>query len=147
MKRINLFGLALVSFVMFSCGNDNSNADTTVEEEVAVEETIVEEETEVVSQAEVPNFENEDLAEFAGDFGAYMDKAIALMKAGDMEGLESLEEEGKALQEKGENLKEGVSDSDKTLLEEYLKGKAMEMLSASGLDKLGEKMQEEMTKE
>jgi hypothetical protein len=69
------------------------------------------------------------------------------MKEGDMEGLEALNEEGEALQKQGEALKDNVSEEDKALLEEYLKGKAMEMLAASGLDKLGEKLQEEMSKE
>ncbi|MFT4968577.1 MAG: hypothetical protein ACI9O4_000307 [Chitinophagales bacterium] len=76
-----------------------------------------------------------------------MDKAVDLLKAGDMEGLAALEEEGKVLQEKGETLKGNLSETEKAMLEEYLKGKAMKMLSASGLDKLGENMEESLTKE
>lgn len=142
MKKINLLGLALVSFVMFSCGSDAP----AVEEEVAVEE-VVEEVVEEAASSDIPSFESEELTAFATEFDTYMDKALDLMKQGDMEGLQALEEEGKALQEMGENLKDNVSDADKAQLEEYLKSRAMEMLSASGLDQLGDKMQEELTKE
>lgn len=131
-----------MAVVLFSCNNAEAPTET-VEEEVVVEEVEVVEETAVTS-ATVPNFESEELTAFTEEFTVYFDKSIALLKAGDMEGLAAMDEEGKALQEKGEALKDQVSEADQAMLEEYLKGKAGEMLSASGLDKLGEKMQEEM---
>tara|TARA_B100000497_G_C7656844_1_gene395401 strand:- start:643 stop:822 length:180 start_codon:yes stop_codon:yes gene_type:complete len=40
-----------------------------------------------------------------------------------------------------------VSEKDKALLEVYLKGKAIKMLSACGLDQLGDKIEKSLTKE
>lgn len=133
---------ALMAVVLFSCNNEAPTEE--VVEEVVVEEVI--EEEVATPSAGIPNFENAELAEFTAEFGAYFDKSMELLKAGDMEGLAALEEEGKALQERGEALKNEVSEADKALLEEYLKGKATEMLSASGLDKIGEKFEKESTK-
>lgn len=149
MKKIHLFLLAVIGLFMFACNNDAPQEEEVVEETPVeeVEEVVTETEEVEASSVELPDFENEDLQEFAQAFDTYMDKAITLMKAGDMEGLEALNEEGEALQQKGEELKDNVSEEDKALLEEYLKEKAMEMVSASGLDKLGEKLQEEMSKE
>lgn len=147
MKKIHLFFLAVFSLFMFACNNDAPQEEEVIEEAPVEEvEEAVTEEVEA-SNVELPSFESKELQDFAEAFDTYMDKAIALMKEGDMDGLEALNEEGEALQKQGEALKDNVSEEDKALLEEYLKEKAMEMVSASGLDKLGEKLQEEMSKE
>ena len=71
---------------------------------------------------------------------------MALLIAGDQEGLAALRPEGKALIAKSDDLKNSVSEADKALLEEYLKGKATEMLAVTSLDKVGEKIEKESMK-
>lgn len=140
MKKMNLLFVSLLTFLMFSCSNETPTEDVGTD---TVEEVLEEAEIEV-SGGELPNFENKELAAFTQEFNVFFNKSMALLKAVDMEGLAALDEESKALQIKGEKIKDQVSEVDKALLEEYLKGRAGEMLSASGLDKLGEKMKEEM---
>lgn len=140
MKKINLLLFALIAVILFSCNN------TTESTEEVVEEVSVEEVVKLAPAPGIPNFESADLTAFTEDFSIYFDKSMELLKAGNMEGLAALEPEGKALHARSETLKNTVSEGDKALLEEYLKGKATEMISASGLDKLGEKIEKESTK-
>lgn len=142
MKKINLVLIAFVAVILFSCNN-------TAETEEVVEDASAEEvvkTVEAVGSPEIPNFESTELRAFTEEFAVYFDKSMALLRAGDMEGLAALESEGKALQEKGDALKNTVSEGDNALLENYLKNKATEMLSASGLDNMNEKFEEESTK-
>lgn len=142
MKKIYLV-LAVLALGFTACNKQAPATEEVTEEttETVVEEPVVEETT---SSTELPAFESEELTAFATEFDAYFDKSMELLKAGDMEGLAALEEEGKALQEKGELLKDAVSEADQALFEDYLKGKAEEMLKASGLDQMMEKAAEEM---
>ncbi|MEJ6695366.1 MAG: hypothetical protein QNK51_06030 [Chitinophagales bacterium] len=145
MRKINLLGLIFLIFALSSCNSETpeSTATNEVEDISEVGDIPGNEKKEI----EVPSFESIELTEFAGAFNDYMNKAIVLLKAGDMKGLEQLKEEGKALQDKGAYIKDNVSEDDKALLEDYLKIKAMEMLSASGLDQLGDKIEKSLTKE
>lgn len=145
MRKINLLGLIFLIFALSSCNSETpeSTATNEVEDISEVGDIPGNEKKDI----EVPSFESIELTEFAGAFNDYMNKAIVLLKAGDMKGLEQLKEEGKALQDKGAYIKDNVSEDDKALLEDYLKIKAMEMLSASGLDQLGDKIEKSLTKE
>ena len=138
MKKINLLFFALMAAVLFSRNNS-----TGVVEEVLVEEVVEVVETPIM---EISNFENADLAAFTVEFNAHFDKSMALFIAGDQEGLAALRPEGKALIAKSDDLKNSVSEADKALLEEYLKGKATEMLAVTSLDKVGEKIEKESMK-
>ncbi|MCB9257434.1 MAG: hypothetical protein H6579_09915 [Chitinophagales bacterium] len=147
MKKINLFILIFSSILLFSCNNSNPESPEQMEEETQSTEENVEVEAAVEgSTTEIPAFENQDLASFAVAFDDYFNRSMELLQQGDMEKLKSLEAEGMELQKKAETLKSMISENDKALLEEYLKEKGKEMLSASGLDKLGEKMNEASTK-
>jgi len=139
MKKINLLFFTLTALVIFSCNNSTEE----IVKEAAVEEVVEMVET---PKAGIPNFENADLTAFSIEFSAFFDKSMDLLKSGDMEGLAAIESEGKALQVKSEALKSSLSEGDKALLEEYLKGKATEMLSSAGLGEIGEKMEKETAK-
>lgn len=145
MRKINLLGLIFLFFALLSCNSETPKGSPITEGEVLSEVKDLPKKEK--NTLEVPSFESNDLTAFAGAFNDYMNKAIVLIKAGDIKGLEQLEKEGKTLQEKGEYIKDNISEKDKALLEVYLKGKTMEMLSASGLDQLSDKIEKSLTKE
>lgn len=145
MRKINLLGLIFLIFALLSCHNETPESTSITEGEVLSE--VKDAPKKEKKSIEVPSFESDELTAFAIAFNNYMNKAIVLLKAGDIKSLEELEEEGKTLQEKGTYIKDNVSEKDKVILEVYLKEKAMEMLSASGLDQLGDKIEKSLTKE
>lgn len=131
MKKLNLLLVAFVALFAISCNNTTPEA---VEEEIT-EEVVME--TETVStevSVEVPTFENEEFNTFAQDMDVLMNETIALLIAGDQEGLAAIEERGKALQEKGQALQSTISEEDKALFEGYMKEKAKELMNAAGLN-------------
>jgi hypothetical protein len=134
MKKISLLFFAFLGIALFSCNNSPELGD--VLEDVIIKEPA----EEFVTRPSIPNFENSELREFTEEFSIYFDESMELLRNGDVKGLADLDEKGKALQMRAELLKDEVSDADNALLEEYLKGKAIEMLSASELDNIPEKM-------
>ncbi len=140
MKKLNLLVLAFLAIFAISCNSTTETADEVieVEEEVVV---VTEEKATSSSSVEVPTFENEEFNTFANDMDALLSKTIALLKAGDQEGVAGLESEGKALQEKGAALQDQISDADKALFEAYMKEKGKELMSAAGLNLSGNEME------
>jgi hypothetical protein len=134
MKKISLLFFAFLGIALFSCNNSPELGD--VLEDVIIKEPA----EELVTRPSIPNFENSELREFTEEFSIYFDESMELLRNGDVKGLADLDEKGKALQMRAELLKDEVSDADNALMEEYLKGKAIEMLSASELDNIPEKM-------
>lgn len=134
MKKLNLLLVAFVALFLISC--NTAATPEVVEEEVVVET----EEVVAVSTAEtvkVPTFENEEFNTFAQNMDALMNKTIALLNAGDQEGVAALEAEGQALQEQGAALQDKISAEDKAVFEEYMKAKAKELMTAAGVDLSG----------
>lgn len=146
MKKINLFAFVFSSVLLFSCNSGNNENNEVIEEEVQSAEENLEVEANVESSSSIPAFESAELVAFTKAFDDYFNRSMELLKKGDMAGLKAIEEEGKSLQEKSEIYKSKVSESDKALFDAYLMEKGKEMLSVSGLDKLGEKMNEVSTK-
>lgn len=143
MKKLPLFLMALLATFVVACNNQEKTEE--VETEV-VEETLENVSEENNANADLPQFENADLTAYVVEFNTFFNESLALLKAGDMKGLEALEAKGKEIEAKGEEFKNNISEADKAKLEAYLQAKATEMLSASGLEEMMKNAGESTTK-
>lgn len=129
MRKISLFILASIIFATYSCNNTTEEVVDVVEEETTVVEEVIEE-VEEVTATDLPTFESEEMTAFIGEYDALVVRTIDMLKAGDFEGMATLEEEGNALTDKVDGLLENASEADQATFVTYITSKEEEIQAA-----------------